>query len=114
MSFIKEFKEFAIKGDAVEMAVGLVIGAAFGSIVTSLVNDIIMPPFGYVLGGMDFGSLEFVLKPAVGSVPACTIKYGAFINKLINFAIVSFSIFLVIKFMNHLRKTTGRETIERS
>ncbi len=104
MSIIKEFQEFAVKGNAVDMAVGLIIGAAFGGIVNSLVNDIIMPPIGYMIGGVDFGNLEMVLKAAVGITPAVSIKYGMFINKVINFLVVAFSMFMVVKGMNKLSK----------
>ena len=104
MSIVSEFKEFAVKGNAVEMAVGIVIGAAFTGIVNSMVADIIMPPLGYVIGGVDFADLEIVLKAAVGETPAVSIKYGAFINKLINFTIVAFTLFLVVKGMNNLKE----------
>jgi large conductance mechanosensitive channel len=104
MSVLQEFKEFAMKGNVVDMAVGIVIGAAFGGVVNSLVNDIIMPPLGYVIGGMDFNNLEFILKPAIGEAPVVSIKYGIFINKLINFLVIAVSMFFVIKAMNHLGK----------
>ena len=108
MSIIKEFREFAVKGDAVDMAVGIVIGASFGSIVTSIVNDIIMPPIGLLLGGVDFKNLKIVMKPATTDVPplpAVTLNYGAFINTVINFIIVAFSIFIVVKLLNTLKKS---------
>lgn len=104
MSIATEFKEFAIKGNAVEMAVGIIIGAAFGSVVNSLVNDIIMPPLGYMIGGVDFANLTIILKEAVETTPAVTIKYGLFINKVINFCVVAFSMFIVVKGMNHLKR----------
>jgi large conductance mechanosensitive channel len=104
MSIIKEFKEFAVKGDAVDMAVGIVIGAAFGKIVSSLVNDVIMPPIGLLLGGVDFKNLKFVLKAATIDVPAVTLNYGQFINTLLDFLIVAFAIFMVIKGINSLKK----------
>jgi large conductance mechanosensitive channel len=104
MSIVQEFKEFAIKGNAVDMAVGIVIGAAFGGVVSSMVADVIMPPLGFIIGGVDFANLEIVLKEAVGTVPAVSIKYGAFINKLINFVIVAFSLFVVVKAMNYLKR----------
>ncbi len=104
MKIIKEFQEFAVKGNVVDMAVGIIIGAAFGNIVNSMVNDVIMPPIGYLIGGVDFGSLQIVLKDAVGTTPAVAIKYGLFINKIINFIVVAFSMFLVIKGMNKLNK----------
>ena len=105
MSIVKEFKEFAVKGNAVEMAVGIVIGAAFGGVVNSLVNDIVMPPLGYVIGGVDFANLQIVIKEAVDTAPAVSIKYGLFINKLINFTVVAVCMFSVIKGMNHLTKS---------
>jgi large conductance mechanosensitive channel len=104
MSIVSEFKEFAVKGDAVDMAVGLVVGASFSKIVTSLVNDVIMPPIGLLLGGVDFKNLKLTLKAAVESVPAVTLNYGQFINTLIDFLIVSFCIFMVVKGINHLKK----------
>ena len=104
MSIIKEFKEFAVKGDAVDMAVGIVIGAAFGKIVSSLVNDVIMPPIGLLLGGVDFKNLKAVLKQATVDAPAVTLNYGQFINTVIDFVIVAFSIFIVVKGINTLKK----------
>jgi large conductance mechanosensitive channel len=107
MSIVKEFKEFAVKGDAVDMAVGIVIGASFGKIVTSLVNDMIMPPIGLLLGGVDFKNLKLILKQAtidVPPIPAVTLNYGQFINNVVDFLIVAFSIFLVVKAINHLKK----------
>jgi large conductance mechanosensitive channel protein len=104
MSIVKEFKEFAMKGNAIDMAVGIVIGAGFGKIVNSLVSDIIMPPIGVLLGGVDFKNLKLVLKAAVGDAPAVTLNYGQFINTLIDFTIIAFSIFLVVKGINHLKK----------
>ncbi len=107
MSIIKEFQEFAVKGNVVDMAVGIIIGAAFGNIVNSMVNDIVMPPIGYLIGGVDFSNLQIVLKEAVGATPAVAIKYGLFINKVINFIVVAFSMFLVIKGMNHLNQSAA-------
>ena len=104
MSIIKEFKEFAVKGDAVDMAVGIVIGAAFGKIVSSLVSDVIMPPIGVLLGGVDFKNLKLVLKKASFDAPAVTLNYGQFINTVIDFLIVAFAIFMVIKGLNSLKK----------
>ena len=104
MSILKEFKEFAVKGDAVDMAVGIVIGAAFGKIVTSLVSDVIMPPIGLLLGGVDFKNLKAVLKAGTVDVPAVTLNYGQFINNVIDFLIVAFSIFIAVKVINHLKK----------
>ncbi len=107
MSIIKEFKEFAVKGDAVDMAVGIVIGAAFGKIVSSLVNDVIMPPIGLLLGGVDFKNLKVILKQATLDAPAVTMNYGQFINTVIDFLIVAFSIFVVVKGLNTLKKKQG-------
>jgi len=104
MSIIKEFKEFAVKGDAVDMAVGIMIGASFSKIVTSLVNDVIMPPIGLLLGGVDFKNLKITLKAANGAAPAVTMNYGQFINTAIDFLIVAFCIFVVVKGINHLKK----------
>jgi large conductance mechanosensitive channel len=110
MSILSEFKEFAIKGNAVDMAVGIIIGAAFNKIITSLVNDIIMPPIGLLLGGVDFKNLEIVLKKAALSpigetIPAVSLRYGQFINTAIDFLIVAFTIFMVIKLMNKMLKS---------
>ena len=104
MSIIKEFQEFAVKGDAVDMAVGIVIGAAFGKIVSSLVSDVIMPPIGLLLGGVDFKNLKVILKAATDNTPAVTLNYGQFINTTIDFLIVAFAIFMVVKGINTLKK----------
>jgi large conductance mechanosensitive channel len=109
MSIISEFKEFAMKGSVVDLAVGVVIGAAFGKIVTSLVNDIIMPPIGLLIGGMDFSSLKLTISKAVMDgdkvvKPATTINYGNFINNAVDFVIVAAAIFLVIKLMNSMTR----------
>ncbi|MBN1394870.1 MAG: large-conductance mechanosensitive channel protein MscL [Pirellulales bacterium] len=98
MGMLKEFKEFAVKGNAIDMAVGLVVGAAFGKIVSSLVNDVIMPPVGLLLGKEDFSSLAIKLNAET------SLKYGLFINNVIDFAIVAFAIFLVVKQINRLKK----------
>lgn len=106
MVIIKEFKEFAVRGNVIDLAVGVIIGAAFGKIVTSLVDDIIMPPLGYVMGGVDFADKKLVLKAedAVNKVAEVSIKYGNFINALIQFLIVAFCIFLIVKFINSLKR----------
>jgi large conductance mechanosensitive channel len=104
MSIIKEFKEFAVKGDAIDMAVGIVIGASFSKIVTSLVGDVIMPPIGLLLGGVDFKNLKATLKAATADKPAVTLNYGLFVNTVIDFLIVAFCIFMVVKLINHLKK----------
>ncbi|MGV3509145.1 MAG: large-conductance mechanosensitive channel protein MscL [Sphingobacteriaceae bacterium] len=106
MSIVKEFREFAMRGNVIDLAVGVIIGAAFGKIVTSLVDDIIMPPIGYVMGGIDFADKKFVLKEedTVNKIAEVSIKYGNFLNTLIQFLIVAFCIFLMIKFINSLKK----------
>ncbi|MDB5146808.1 MAG: Large-conductance mechanosensitive channel [Mucilaginibacter sp.] len=104
MAIVKEFKEFAMRGNVVDLAVGVIIGAAFGKIVTSLVADIIMPPIGMVTGGIDFKDLKYVLKPAVDKTPETAINYGLFINNVIDFLIVAFCIFLIVKGINTLKK----------
>lgn len=104
MSLIKEFKEFAVKGNAIDMAVGIVIGAAFGKIVSSLVSDIIMPPIGLLLGNVDFSNLAIVLREKTATAEAVTMNYGVFINNIIDFVIVAFAIFMVIRAMNRLKR----------
>ncbi len=104
MGFAKEFKAFAMRGNVMDMAVGIVIGVAFGKIVTSLVNDIIMPPIGVLMGGVDFSHLAVTLKAAVGDEPAVALKYGAFLSTIIDFLIVAFAIFMVIKGLNALKR----------
>jgi large conductance mechanosensitive channel len=104
MGLIKEFKTFAMRGNVVDMAVGIIIGGAFGKIVSSFVSDIIMPPIGILIGGVDFKDLAYVLKEASGEVPAVTISYGNFIQTVIDFIIIAFAIFMVIKGMNAMKK----------
>ncbi|TKB12375.1 large-conductance mechanosensitive channel protein MscL [Desulforhopalus sp. IMCC35007] len=104
MSLLKEFKEFAVKGNVVDMAVGLIIGAAFGKIVSSAVADVIMPPIGVLLGGVDFTNLAFTVKAATAEVPAVLINYGKFIQTVIDFTIIAFTIFIVIKAINKLKR----------
>lgn len=104
MGMMSEFKDFAMKGNVVDMAVGVVIGGAFGKIVTSLVNDIIMPPIGVMLGGVDFSDLSLTIKEAVGDTAAVTINWGSFVQTFINFLIIAFAIFMVVKGMNKMKK----------
>ncbi len=104
MGIVKEFKSFAMRGNVMDMAVGIVIGVAFGKIVTSLVNDVIMPPIGLLMGGVDFSHLAVTLKAAVGGEPAVALRYGMLINTIIDFLIVVFAIFLVVKGMNALKR----------
>ncbi|MBP6299154.1 MAG: large-conductance mechanosensitive channel protein MscL [Arenimonas sp.] len=111
MGMLTEFKEFALRGNVIDLAIGVVIGGAFGKIVTSLVNDLIMPGVSYVIGTSSFKSLSAVLRPAVldaegkESVPALLLNYGAFIQTIIDFAIIAFVIFLVVKAINNLRRS---------
>ena len=104
MGMLKEFKEFAMKGNVVDMAVGIIIGGAFGKIVSSLVNDVIMPPIGMLLGNVDFSQLAITLREKTAEAEAVTISYGLFINTVINFLIVAFVIFMVIKQMNRMKR----------
>ena len=104
MSILKEFKEFAVKGNAVDMAVGIIIGAAFGKIISSLVADVVMPPIGVLVGGVDFTKLAITLKEAVGDAPAVTLNYGNFIQSVVDFTIIAFAIFMVVKLINKLKK----------
>ena len=107
MGLLTEFKEFAARGSVVDLAVGVIIGASFGKIVTSLVDQVIMPPIGLLLGGIDFAKLEWVLKPedpATAAIEKVAIQYGAFINALIQFLIVAFVVFLLVKAINRLRR----------
>ena len=104
MGMMKEFKEFAAKGNMLDMAVGIIVGAAFGKIITSLVSDILMPPIGLIIGGVDFKALKLILKQAVGETAAVTLNYGVFIQTIVDFLIVAFAIFLLIKGVNAMRK----------
>ncbi|MDG2916920.1 large-conductance mechanosensitive channel protein MscL [Bisgaard Taxon 10/6] len=106
MSFIKEFREFAMRGNVVDMAVGVIIGGAFGKIVSSLVGDIAMPVLGILTGGVDFKDLKLVLAEAAGETPAVTLNYGMFIQNVFDFIIIAFAIFLMIKGINKLKKPT--------
>jgi large conductance mechanosensitive channel len=101
---LKEFKEFAMRGNVVDMAVGIIIGASFGTIVKSLVDDVIMPPIGLLLGGVDFSDIALTLRQATTEEEAVTMNIGLFINSVISFVIVAFAVFLVIKGMNSLKK----------
>lgn len=104
MSIVKEFKEFAVKGNVVDMAVGIIIGAAFGKIVTSFVNDIIMPTVGIMTGGVDFSDRVVILKEAVGDIPAVTLNYGNLVQVSLHFIIVAFAVFMLIKGINSLKR----------
>jgi len=120
MGFVQEFKEFAVKGNALDMAVGIIIGAAFNKIVQSIVNDIIMPPIGLLIGGVDFKEMTIPLKDkvaehvdeagnAVAATPEVAIKIGMFINTVIEFLIIAFTVFCMVKFMNRLIRKRGDE-----
>ncbi len=108
MGMIKEFKDFAVKGNVMDMAVGIIIGGAFGTIVKSMVNDVLMPPIGLLMGGIDFADKNYVLKGASGegdnAVEAVTLNYGLFINNVITFIIVAFAVFMLVKAMNAAKR----------
>jgi large conductance mechanosensitive channel len=112
MGMMSEFKDFAMRGNVVDLAVGVVIGGAFGKIVTSLVNDVIMPPIGVAMGGVDFSDLAMTIQEASGDVAAVTINYGSFIQTLINFIIIAFAIFMVVKGMNKMKKKEEEKPAE--
>ncbi len=104
MKLLQEFKAFAIKGNAVDMAVGIIVGAAFGKIVNSMVGDVIMPPIGLAVGGVDFTDLSLTLKAAEGAAPAVVLRYGAFLQSMVDFTIVAFAVFLLVKGINALKR----------
>jgi large conductance mechanosensitive channel len=104
MSIINEFKDFAVKGNVIDMAVGVIVGTAFGKIVSSFVTDVIMPPIGVLVGGVDFSDLAFTIKEAAGAAPAVVIAYGKFAQTVIDFAIIAFVIFMVVRFIYSLKK----------
>jgi large conductance mechanosensitive channel len=117
MSMVKEFKEFISRGNVVDLAVGIIIGGAFGAIVGSLVKDVVMPPIGYLMSGIDFSSLKAVIAPKVVDAagvthPEVAISYGLFINTVINFLIVAFVIFLVVKGVNSLKRKEAEKPAE--
>jgi large conductance mechanosensitive channel len=104
MSMMSEFRDFAMRGNVVDMAVGIIIGGAFGKIVSSFVNDVLMPPIGIMIGGVDFSELAITLKEAAGETAAVTMNYGSFVQTVIDFIIIAFAIFMAIKAMNTLKK----------
>ena len=108
MGMLSEFREFAIKGNVIDLAVGIVIGAAFGKIVNSLVNDVIMPPIGLLIGGVDFKALAIVLKQGADPTTNVTLKYGNFIQTVIEFLIIAWAIFLMVKVINRLRRLSEK------
>ena len=101
---MSEFKSFAMRGSVIDMAIGIVIGGAFGKIVSSFVSDVLMPPIGIMMGGVDFGDLAVVLQEASGEVAAVTLNYGSFIQTVVDFLIIAFAIFMVVKAMNNMKK----------
>lgn len=114
MGMLNEFKEFAVKGNAVDMAVGIVIGGAFGKIISSLVEDVIMPPIGVLMGGTDFSKLSHVLKPAEGEIAAVTLNWGQFVQNIVDFTIIAFAIFMVVKGINSMKKAEEEAPAEPS
>ncbi|MDJ0656960.1 MAG: large-conductance mechanosensitive channel protein MscL [Xanthomonadales bacterium] len=112
MSLMTEFKEFALRGNVVDMAVGIIIGAAFGKIVSSLVKDVIMPPIGVLVGGVDFTNLAIIIQEATEEAEAVVIKYGQFIQTIIDFVIVALAIFVAVKVMNRLKREKEEEPAE--
>ena len=104
MGLIQEFNSFAVRGNVIDMAVGIIIGAAFGKIVSSLVEDVIMPPIGLAIGGVDFSDLAVTMKAASGGVPAVMLKYGKFVQTVLDFSIIAFAIFVLVKGVNTLKK----------
>lgn len=102
--FVQEFKEFAVKGNAVDMAVGIIIGGAFGKIVSSIVDDVIMPPIGYIIGGVNFSDLKVVLPPLIEGQESASINYGNFIQTILDFVIIAFCVFMLVKGINKLKK----------
>lgn len=112
MSMMSEFKDFAMRGNVVDMAVGIVIGGAFGKIVSSFVADVLMPPIGLLLGGMDFSNLAVQLKEASEGVEAVQLKYGVFVQTVVDFIIIAFAIFLVVKAMNSAKDAMSEEEEE--
>lgn len=111
MGFFKEFRDFAMRGNVVDLAVGVIIGAAFGKIVSALVSNIIMPPLGLLIGGVDFKQFKWVLKGADGEQPPVIVEYGVFLQSVFDFAIIAFAIFIAIKLMNKLYTKKEVETV---
>lgn len=119
MGFIKEFTDFAVKGNALDLAVGVIIGAAFGKVVNSIVSDIFMPPLGWAIGGVNFTELQWVIRPAIeakdgiAAQAAVAIRYGAFLDTVIQFLIIAFSVFVAIKFLNKLAALRDLEDLKK-
>jgi large conductance mechanosensitive channel len=104
MSVVKEFKEFAMRGNVLDLAIGIIIGGVFGKVVSSMVNDVLMPPIGVLIGGVDFSSFGLTLKAAADGAPASVLKYGVFLNNIIDFIIVAFAVFLIVKAVNRMKR----------
>lgn len=109
MSILKEFREFAVKGNVVDLAVGVIIGGAFGKIVSSLVSDVVMPPIGWLIGGVDFKDLAIVIQEKQGEAEAVMIKYGAFLQNVFDFLIIAMAVFAMVKIINNLKKAPVEE-----
>ena len=109
MSMLSEFREFAVKGNVVDLAVGLVVGAAFSKIVTSLVNDVILPPVGLLIGGVDFKALAIVLREGPDPATTVSLKYGNFIQMVVEFLIIAWVVFLAVRFVNRLRRINEKQ-----
>ena len=112
MGMLSEFKEFAMKGNMIDMATGIIIGGAIGKVVSSLVEDVIMPPIGLLMGGLDFSDLGYTLQAAAGEAPAIVLKYGSFVQTFIDFLIVAFAIFMMIKVINSMKREQEEEKEE--
>lgn len=112
--FIQEFKQFAVQGNAIDLAVGVIIGAAFNKIVQSIVNDLLMPPIGLAIGGVNFRDLQIVLKAAEGEAAEVAIRYGQFINTVVEFMIIALSVFVVVKLMNKLIARNAEEATSKT
>ncbi|MDD5758608.1 MAG: large-conductance mechanosensitive channel protein MscL [Desulfobulbaceae bacterium] len=112
MEIIKEFKQFAMRGNVIDMAVGIIVGGAFGKIVSSFVADVVTPPIGLLLGGVDFRGLAITMKEATATAPAVTLNYGTFVQTVIDFTIIAFAIFMAIKAMNTLKKQEEPAVVE--
>jgi large conductance mechanosensitive channel len=109
MGMLREFREFAMRGNVIDLAVGVIVGAAFGKITTSFVNDVLMPPIGLLVGGVDFSNLAVTLREKTDTTAAVQLKYGAFINTIIDFVIIAFAIFLFVKAINSLQRRKEEE-----
>ncbi|OIV46316.1 large-conductance mechanosensitive channel [Sodalis sp. TME1] len=112
MSFLQEFRKFAMRGNVVDLAVGIIIGATFGKIVSSLVANVIMPPLGLLIGGIDFKQFSWVLKPAQGDTPAVVMEYGIFLQNIFDFIIVAFAVFCIIKLINRMHRKEAEKPAE--